>query len=267
MISQLFMLKSALFGLQRRMQVISNNVSNAQTVGFKRSDVQFESLFPLVLSKAINETDDVDIGPERKVRRYVEYGQGVRISSVKKDLSQGTIEITNQPLDMAVDGRGFFQFRLPDGRVAYSRAGNMQIDKEGNVVNPNGHPLEPNITLPQNVTEVVVNEEGRFFVQVAGDPNLQEIGQLTLANFSNPEGLHGIGQNLYIATAASGEPDLEIAGQNGIGSVRQRALEFSNVNIIEEMFDMLLTQRSFEVLIKAISSGDAILKAGSDMAK
>lgn len=267
MISQLFMLKSALFGLQRRMQVISNNVSNAQTVGFKRSDVQFESLFPLILSKAVNETDDVAIGPERKVRRYIEYGQGVRISAVAKDLSQGTIEVTNQPLDMAIDGRGFLQFRLPDGRLAYSRAGNTQIDAEGNIVNPNGHPLEPAITIPQNVTEIVINQDGRFFVQVAGDPNLQEIGQIVLANFPNSEGLHGIGQNLYIETAASGEPQLEIAGENGMGNIRQRALEFSNVNIIEEMFDMLLTQRNFEVLVKAIGSGDAILKAGSDMTK
>jgi flagellar basal-body rod protein FlgG len=267
MISQLHMAKSALFAFQRKLQVIVNNISNAQTVGYKRRSVEMESLFPLVLESVINEGDDSSVGASRSRKRYVEYGQGVRIADIRKDMTPGSIEVTNQPLDMAIDGAGFFQFRLADGQLAYGRAGNLHVDAEGNVVDPNGHPLEPSVRLPREYSEVIINEEGKVFVQTNGDPNPREVGQVLLAVFPNGAGLKDVGQNMYLPTAASGDPTFEVPGRGLAGAIRQRALEFSNVNVIEEMMSMVLCQRAFDVTVKAINSGDAMLKSGSDLGK
>jgi len=267
MISQLHMAKSAMFAFQRKLQVITNNIANAQTVGYKRRGVEMESLFPLILEGVLTESDESIPGNQNSRRRYVEYGQGVRIAEIRKNMEKGSIEITNQPLDMAIDGQGFFQFRQSDGTLAYGRAGNFHTDSEGNVVGPNGHPLEPALRIPNNTTEIIINEEGKVFVQVNNETTPREIGQLLLANFSNPGGLVDVGQNLYRDSAASGEPRYETPGRDSMGLIRQRALEFSNVNVIEEMMNMVLTQRAFEITVKAIGSGDAMLKSGSDLGK
>ena len=166
MLSQLHMAKSALFSFQRKMQLITNNIANAETIAFKKKRTEMESLFPLVLERSFSEFEETVVGLGKRRKKFIEYGQGVRISAVTKDLTRGTLEITNQPLDMAIDGRGFLQFRMPDGSISYSRAGNLHQDQEGNVVNANGHPLEPAIRIPRNVTEVIINEEGRIFARV-----------------------------------------------------------------------------------------------------
>lgn len=267
MISQLHMAKSAMFAFQRKLQVIVNNISNSQTVGYKRRTVEMESMFPLVMESVLNEGDDSTVGNSTSRKRYIEYGQGVRIADIRKDMTPGTIEVTNQELDMAIDGQGFFQVRMPDGQVAYSRAGNFHTDAEGNVLDPNGHPLEPSLRLPRERSEVIINGEGKVFVQTIGDPNPREVGQILLAVFQNPGGLKDVGQNLYLQTAASGDPTYEIPGRSTAGSVAQRSLEFSNVNVIEEMMAMVLCQRAFDVTVKAINSGDAMLKSGSDLGK
>jgi len=267
MLSQLFMAKSAYFSYERKMQVIANNIANAQTIGYKRKRVEMESLFPLVLERSYSEFDEVAPGAGRKRKKYLEYGQGVRIVDITKDFSTGTIEMTNQQLDMAIEGPGFFQFALPDGTYAYSRAGNLHMDSDGNLLNPNGHPIEPAITVPVNTTEVIINEEGEVFAQTPGSPEPTEIGQLYLTHFQNPGGLKDIGQNLYRETAASGDPELTIPGENGVGMVKQRALEFSNVNIIEEMMNMLLCQRTFELVNSSIKSADKMLTVASDIAR
>lgn len=266
MISQLFMAKSGMFQMQRKMQILANNVANAQTVGYKRRVAQMESMFPLILSGVISESDEAFDAPDNKRRRYVEYGQGVRMAEIQKKMEQGTIEITNQPLDFAIDGKGYFQVVLADGQIGYTRAGNFHIDAEGNVVDPNGHPLEPAINVPDNASEIVVNEQGEVYVYLDGDTTTSvEIGQVSLATFTAEGGLRDIGQNLFMATAASGEARLVNPTEDGAGSFVQRALEYSNVNIIEEMFDMMITQRTFEVIVKSIKSGDDMLKMGSDL--
>lgn len=267
MLSQLFMAKSAFFSYQRKMQVISNNIANAQTIGYKKNRMEMESVFPLVLERAYSEFDESSGGISAKRKKYMEYGQGVRIVDISKDFSGGTIEITNQQMDLAIEGKGLFQFRMPDGTMAYGRAGNLHMDPEGNVLDPNGHPLEPSIRIPRNTTEVIFNEEGRVFARVGNDERPQEVGQVLLAQFSNPEGLRSIGQNLYKETAASGVPELVVPTEDGIGAIRQRALEFSNVNIVDELMHMLLTQRSYEMIVKTIQSADAMLKAGTDIGK
>lgn len=267
MINQIFMGKSAMFAMQRKLQLVANNIANAQTVGFKRSRPEMESMFPLVMEGVLSESDDPIQGTQRR-KKYAEYGSGVRITDVTKDFEKGTLEVTNQPLDMAIDSRyGLFQVRMPDGTLAYTRAGNFHMDSQGIVVDPNGHPLEPAIQIPKGTTDIVVNEEGKVFVQINGSTTPQEIGQVILASFQNQGGLSEIGQNLYRETAASGAPNLENPGENGVGSIRQRSLEFSNVNVIEEMMNMILTQRSFELVVKSIQAGEAMLKSASDLGK
>ena len=267
MLSQLFMSKSAFFAFERKMQVVANNIANAQTTGFKRRRVEMESLFPLILERAYSEFEDQVSGNRNKRKKYLEYGQGVRIADITKDFKTGTIEVTNQPLDFAIEGAGLFQFRMPDGTLAYGRSGNFHLDADGNMLNASGHPLEPAIRIPRNANEIIVNQEGRVFVRVNNQVQPQEVGQLMLSRFQNPEGLKDIGQNLYHETAASGTPESIMPGLNGTGSVRQRALEFSNVNIVEEMMTMLLTQRSFELVVKSIKSADEMLKLASDISK
>ncbi|RAP33531.1 flagellar basal-body rod protein FlgG [Candidatus Marinamargulisbacteria bacterium SCGC AG-410-N11] len=267
MLSQLFMAKSAFFAFERKMQVVANNISNSQTVGYKKRRVEMESLFPLVLERTYSEFEDNVSGAGNKRKRFMEYGQGVRIVDITKDFSVGTIEVTNQQLDMAIQGKGMFQFRMPDGSFSYSRAGNFHIDPEGNLLSPNGHPLEPAIRVPRNVTEFIINEEGRVFVRVGDDAQPREVGQVMLAKFPNEGGIKAIGQNLFKETIASGQSELVIPGRDGVGNIKQRALEFSNVNIVEEMMEMLLTQRSFELIVKTIQSADSMLKIASDINK
>ena len=267
MLSQLFMAKSAFFSYERKMQVVANNIANAQTTGYKKRRLEMESLFPLILERAYSEFEDQVSGAGNKRKKYMEYGQGVRIVDITKDFSTGTIEVTNQPLDFAIEGNGLFQFRLPDGTLAYGRAGNLHMDAEGNLLNPNGHPLEPAIRIPRNTTEIVVNQEGRVFVRINNQVQPQEVGQIMLARFQNQAGLKDIGQNLYHETAASGTPELVVPGRDGAGNVKQRALEFSNVNIIEEMMQMLLCQRTFELVNSTIKSADTMLKEASNIGK
>ena len=267
MLSQLFMAKSAYFSYERKLQVIANNIANAETVGFKSKRVEMESIFPLVLERAYSEFDEVSPGAGRKRKKYLEYGQGVRIVDITKDFATGTIEVTGKELDIAIEGDGFFQYILPDGTYGYSRAGNMHMDSDGNVLNPNGHPLEPAIVVPSNTTEVIINEQGEVYAHSSDSVEPSEIGQVYLAYFQNPGGLKDIGQNLYRETAASGSAELSVPGDDGAGYVRQRSLEFSNVNIIEEMMNMLLCQRTFELVNSTIKSADAMLKAASDIGK
>jgi flagellar basal-body rod protein FlgG len=264
MISQIHMAKTGMIAMQKQLQVISNNISNAQTVGYKSRRMEYEALFPLTFERAITEFDETR-GAGKKRRRVMEYGQGVRISDISKNFAQGAIEITNQPLDMAIAGKGMLQFRLPDGSIAYSRAGNLHQDRDGTVVNANGHPLEPTIRIPQGTNDLLVNEEGRVFVQMGDNKTPQEIGQLNLAYFQNPAGLRELGQNLYANTDASGDPRLENPGRNGMGTIQQKALEFSNVNIIDEMMSMVIVQRVFDLAAKAVQASDYILKKGGNL--
>ncbi len=267
MIQQLFLGKSGMFTFQREMQLITDNVANAQTVGFKRKRAEIESIFPLIQENSVTEFEEgVSGGTDLKKKRYVEYGQGVRISDVTADFEQGTIEQTNQPLDLAIEGQGFLQFRLPDGRIAYARAGNLHQDRDGNVVNASGHPLEPALQIPQGVTDISINEVGQVFVKVPNETDPREVGRISLATFRNQQGLLGMGQNLYVQTVSSGDPSIDTPGQGAAGQLRQRSLEFSNVNVVEEMMQMILVQRSFELIIKAINAGETMLKAAADLA-
>lgn len=265
MLAQLHMAKSSTFAFQRKMQMVADNIANSTTVGFKGHNMQMESLFPNVFERVVSEFEDPNVPIGKKRRRYVEFGSGIRIAEITKDMRQGTIEITNRPLDLAIQGKGFFQFRMPDGSLSYGRAGNLHQDFEGNLMDPNGHPLEPPVRVPRNTSEIIIDESGRIFAQVNNEAIPREVGQLILANFQNEQGLKGIGQNLYIQTSASGEPIFQEPGSEAAGVIRQRALEFSNVSVIDELVKMLLTQRSFEVNIKSIKIADDMIKSSTEI--
>jgi flagellar basal-body rod protein FlgG len=265
MIPQLHMAKTATFALEKQMQMIADNVANVGTVGHKTQAMHFENMFPVIFERVIAEFDEEGSGRGKARKTYNELGQGVRISEVVKKMTQGSIEITNQPLDLAIQGKGMFQFRLPDGTVAYGRAGNLHQDKDGNLLSPSGYPLEPPIRIPQNTSNIVINEQGRVFAQVGEDQNPREVGQITLAIFQNDEGLRSIGQNLYKETEASGQPTFEEPGNEAAGSLKQRALEFSNVNVVEELMQMMVVQRSFDLAVKAIKASDKLLQVGGDL--
>ncbi len=265
MIVQLQMAKSATYAFEREMQVISDNVANANTLGHKEQSVHMENLFPMVFERALSEFDDANVPAGKERRTYNEQGQGVRVSEIVRNMAQGSIEITNRSLDFAIQGKGMFQFRTPDGQIVYGRAGNFHQDANGNLLNAAGYPIEPSIQVPRDASDIVVNEQGRVFAQMPGEAIPREIGQISIATFQNEEGLVSIGQNMYRDTVASGDPIVNKAGDQNAGTVRQRSLEFSNVNIVQQLMQMIITQRAFETAVKAIKATDAILKTGGDI--
>jgi flagellar basal-body rod protein FlgG len=247
---------------QRDLESIIDNVSNAQTTAFKRSRIEFANLFPQVLQKAVktlNEGESATPG--------LELGSGVKIVGTPRNFAQGVLKVTNNPLDVAITGEGFFQYRMADGTIAYGRAGNFHMDNQGLVVDSVGHVMEPQLTLPEGTTGVVIQPDGRVLVQTNNQLDQQEIGQITLARFTNPAGLESMGDNLYSATVSSGDALVGIPGEQGFGSLEQSALEGSNVDVVTEMMRMVVTQRSFDIISKAVQGGEAMIKAVLEIAQ
>ncbi|MFC1755055.1 flagellar hook-basal body protein [Thermoproteota archaeon] len=264
MITQLHVAKSAMFAYERNMQIIADNIANAQSIGFKERRLELENTFPLTYERVVTEYEEGGAGRRSRIKE-LEYGNGVHIATVSKNFTEGSIEITNRPLDLAVtNGNGLFQFRLPDGTIAYSRAGNLHLDREGNIVSANGHAFEPPLRIPEGVSDqdIFIDDQGVISVLLPGESTMREVGQIMLASFINPAGLRDIGQNLLQESAASGQPRLDRPGREGIGKIQPGALEFSNVNIIEQMMEMIMTQRMFDVAVKAVNACDVILKKG-----
>ncbi|MFA5879547.1 MAG: flagellar basal-body rod protein FlgG [Candidatus Margulisiibacteriota bacterium] len=243
---------------------ITNNVSNAQTVGYKSSRVEYENLFPKVFEQVLQDSGYYD---ESAPKPAAEIGSGVRISGVTKDLNQGTIQVTSKELDLAIEGNGFFQFQLPDGTMAYTRAGNLRKTAEGNLTDPNGHPLYPPITIPSYAVKTTITAEGKVLVQDKIDSVGVEVGQITLTKFSNPSELKSIGQNLFLQTASSGEPVTGIPSYDNTGALAQGALEFSNVDVVSEMMRMVIVQRAFEIVSKMVQAGETMLRSATDIAR
>lgn len=257
MFQPLYVAATGLSAMQDEILGITNNLANAKTIGFKKGRTEMESLFYIeksfkdVLYEAMsgNETPPVN----------VEYGTGVRVASTPRDFTQGSIEITNNPLDIAIKGEGFFVFKMPDGTNAYGRAGNLHLDNAGNLVDPNGHLFDPDIVIPEGTTSIVVQQDGTILVAVNNENEYSEIGQINLARFTNPAGLKSLGQNLYRASDASGVPFIGIPGEDGFGSMNQYALEQSNVDVISEMMRMVMVQRVFDTVTKAVQSYEGML--------
>jgi flagellar basal-body rod protein FlgG len=250
----LWIAKTGLDAEQNRMSVISNNLANVNTTGFKRDRAVFEDLiYQNIRQTGANTTGDTTLPSGLYI------GTGVRTVATQKLHSQGNIVQTNNSFDVAVQGRGFFQIAHPDGSIAYTRDGSFGLDPNGQLVTQNGYLLEPAITIPANTTSVTVGSDGTVSAQIAGNNAPSQIGNITLAQFINPTGLEAIGDNLYRESLASGAPQVDTPGQNGSGTLIQGSLESSNVNVVEELVNMIETQRAYEMNSKAISTVDNML--------
>ena len=237
-----------------KLQAIANNLANVNTVGFKRDRVVFEDLFYQVDKQPGAQTAD------NTVSNGVQLGNGVNIVGTQKVFTNGSIQTTGQSLDVAITGNGFIQVRRPDGEPAYTRAGQLQIDSNGVLVNAQGLPLVPQITVPNNATAITIGENGVVSASVPGSVTPTQLGQLTLTTFVNPAGLQALGENLFQETAASGTPNEGKAGDGAFGKFKQGALEGSNVQVVEEMVDMIAAQRTYEMNTKVLSAADNMLQ-------
>ncbi|UKK83173.1 flagellar basal-body rod protein FlgG [Sphingopyxis sp. BSN-002] len=237
-----------------RMQVIANNLANVNTTGFKRDRASFETLSYQMMTQA-----GTPSSAENRYATGLNLGTGVTISGTARIDTQGTFATTGNGLDVAIDGAGYFQVQMPDGRIGYTRAGNFGRSPEGVLVTSDGKPVQPQIQIAEDATNVSIGADGT--VSATGpDGTLTELGRIELARFANPAGLQAIGNNLLVETQASGAPQVGAAGEEGRGSLRGGMLEGSNVNVVEELVDMIETQRAYEVNSKMISATDEMMK-------
>lgn len=237
-----------------KLQAIANNLANVNTVGFKRDRVVFEDLHYQVDAQPGAQSAD------NTVSNGVQLGNGTRLVGTQKVFTNGSIQTTSQQLDVAISGNGFLQVRRPNGDAAFTRAGQLQVDANGTLVNAQGLPLVPQITVPNNATAITIAENGTVSVTVPGQAAPSEIGALTLTGFVNPAGLLALGENLFSETAASGAPNEGRPGDGALGKLKQGALEGSNVQVVEEMVDMIAAQRTYEMNTKVLSAADNMLQ-------
>ncbi|KRE90900.1 flagellar basal-body rod protein FlgG [Frateuria sp. Soil773] len=255
MFSSLWVAKTGLDAQQTRMDVVSHNLANANTTGFKSSRAAFQDLVYQNLRQPGGQTTEQTQAPSGLM-----LGTGVRVVGNEKLFTQGNIEQTGNSLDVAVQDRGFLQVTMPDGTVAYTRDGSLHMDQNGQIVNANGYAIEPAITIPANAQKITIGSDGTVSVNLPGQAAPQQVGTIQLADFINPAGLQPNGDNLYLETASSGTPQVGQPGLNGLGTLAQGALESSNVNVVEQMVDMIQTQRTYEMNSKAISAADQMLQ-------
>jgi len=251
----LWVAKTGLDAQQTRMTVISNNLANVNTTGFKRDRATFEDLLYQNVRQGGAQTSANTAAPTGLL-----LGTGTRVISTEKLHAQGNLVQTQNAFDIATSGEGFFQILQPDGTLGYSRDGSFKLSPEGVLVNSSGYRLQPEIAIPQNAQTVTVGADGTVSIKTFGNAQAQTIGQIQVARFLNPTGLQAIGQNLYLETSSSGPPAVGIPSQQGNGQLVQGALESSNVNVVEEMVNMIETQRAYEVNSKAIQAVDGMLK-------
>jgi len=237
---------------QLNVEVISNNIANLNTTAFKSQRAEFQDLlYQNERSVGVNSSDTGTIVPVG-----VQVGAGVKAAAVYRIATQGNLTNTNNPLDLAIQGRGYFQVNMPDGSTAYTRAGSLQLSSTGELVTADGYTVQPAITIPANTTNVTINPNGQVQAQVAGTTQPQTVGQLELANFSNEAGLALQGNNLLTETAASGTPTTGVAASTGFGSIQQGFLETSNVNVVNEITNLITAQRAYEMNSKVITVSD-----------
>jgi flagellar basal-body rod protein FlgG len=241
--------------------VISNNIANSSTTGFKRQRAEFQDLLYENLRRPGSTSNDTG----NIVPTGVQIGSGVRPAAVYRINQQGNVNITDNALDLAVSGKGYFQVQLPDGTTAYTRSGSLQLNADGAIVNSDGYPILPQISIPTNAIDITVNTSGEVLVKVDGTTAPTNAGQIQLANFVNPAGLEAIGYNLLQETPASGTPTTGVAGSTGFGDIRQGSLESSNVNIVQEITSLISAQRAYEMNSRVIKASDDMMTTVSQL--
>jgi flagellar basal-body rod protein FlgG len=245
---------------QMNIDVIANNLANVNTTGFKRSKIEFQDVLYQKIRSAGTES-----AAGSTVPIDLEVGYGTRPVATQRYFSMGQLQITGNPLDVAIEGNGFFQVQLPDGTTAYTRDGSFKLSADGQVVTSDGFFLQPNITIPADATDISVSADGIISVTVPGSAQPQELGQLEMAKFINPEGLGAIGHNLFLASVASGQPVLGNPSVEGFGRINQGALELSNVEIVDEMVNMIVAQRAYEINSKAIQTSEEMTQIANNL--
>ena len=247
--------KTGLNSQQVKMQVIANNLANVNTSGFKSDRANFESLLYQILRGAGENTSE-----NTSLTSGLSVGTGTRLLNTSKLFTQGSLIDTGNSLDLAVEGDGFFQVLMPDGRIGYSRAGAFSRNAEGTVTTASGYPLQPEIQIPPEALSINISSDGAVTVQMPGGVEAEEVGQITLADFPNRQGLQPNGESMLIETPASGAPIIANPFQEGMGRLVQGAVESSNVNVVQQLVDMIETQRAYEVSSKTITSVDEMMR-------
>lgn len=251
----LWISKSGLEAQDKNISTIANNLANVNTTGFKKGRALFEDLIYQNLRQAGAQSSD-----STQVPTGINMGTGVHLVATEKMFEQGGIQNTTNPLDVAIEGRGFLTVLMPDGKLAYTRDGSLKPDATGQIVNNNGYPIQPGMSLPAQTTGITISATGVVSATVAGNATPTQIGTLQLSDFMNPAGLQPIGGNLFTETAASGAAQTGNPAQNGLGTLQQNALEASNVNVVEELVNMIQAQRSYEITAKSIQTVDNMLQ-------
>lgn len=251
----LWVSKTGLTAQDKQLATISNNLANSSTVGFKRDRAVFEDLL-----YQVQRQPGANSSQNTQLPTGLQLGTGVRVVATQKQFSTGTLQVTDQPLDVAIDGRGFYEVLLPSGDTAYTRNGEFQLSADGQLVTAEGFEIQPAITIPANTLQVNIGRDGTVSAVVTGSAAAQQVGNLQLADFVNPAGLQAIGSNLFRETASSGAPQQGQPGTNGFGALEQGTIENSNVNVVEELVNMITTQRAYEMNSKVIQTADQMLQ-------
>lgn len=260
MMRSLYTAASGMVGQQFNIDMIANNLANVNTSGFKKSRADFQDLLYQNLRFS-----GTPVTAGAQIPTGIQIGHGVRTVATQKIFTQGTFRQTDGPLDLVIEGDGFFQILLPDGTIAYTRDGAFKKDGEGRIVTSDGFFLEPEILIPEDAVEIAIGTDGTVAVTLPGQNQPQTIGQIELARFVNPAGLQSMGRNLYTATASSGAPLVGTAGLDGLGNIAQGFVEMSNVQVVEEMVAMITSQRAYEVNSRAIQAADEMLQTANNL--
>ncbi len=255
MMNALWVSKTGLSAQDTQLSTISNNLANVSTVGFKRDRVTFEDLL-----YQIRRQPGAQSSESNQLPSGLQLGTGVRVVATQKEFTEGSLQVTGNSLDVAINGRGFFEVLLPDGTTAYTRNGQFHLSRDGEIVNADGLVIQPSITIPEGAQSLTIGKDGTVSVVLPGEPEAQQIGSLTVTDFINPAGLEAIGGNLFLETTASGSPTNGTPGLDGLGTIEQGNLENSNVEVVEELVNMITTQRAYEMNAKVISTSDQMLQ-------
>jgi flagellar basal-body rod protein FlgG len=255
MLRSLHIARTGLETQQTQLDVVSNNLANVSTTGFKKGRAIFEDLLYQVIRQPGAQSSQ-----QTQLPSGFQLGVGSRTVATERIFQQGSLQQTSNQFDIAINGRGFFQIQMPDGTTAYTRDGSFQVDNQGIMVTASGYPLQPNITIQANTLGVTISRDGVVSATTAGTTAPNVVGTIQLASFINPAGLQSQGENLFIETAASGTPQVNDPGVNGLGVLNQSFIETSNVNVAEELVNMIIAQRAFELNSKAITTSDQMLQ-------
>jgi len=257
----LYIASTGMGAQERNVEVISNNIANMRTTGYKRQRAEFQDLLYQQITRAGSQTSDQGT----MVPAGLEIGSGVRTVSTPRIMSQGSVNMTEGELDVAIRGEGFFMIQLPDGRTGYTRDGSFQRDAEGMLVNSSGYPVDPGITIPGNARGVAISPDGTVEAYIGTDAAPTQLGQLQLARFVNKSGLESMGDNLFLETAASGPAQINVPNTDGTGDLLQNYLEMANVNSVTEIADLIAAQRAYEMNARVISGADQMMQATSQL--